>query len=136
MEGGQSLRARTSRFAESGIAAAFGLFVALFAGTAFGFYWLMQPTVLKNHGLAAYSPPPATVIRNVPWVPPDSTSEINSAFAYAPPRKVEESSAPAPKTEVKTSEPRRASAPQRRVRARPAPAWGYANRSYGFRPWF
>jgi len=86
--------------------------------------------------MTAYSPPPMTVISSVPWVPPDASSDVNNAFAYAPPRKAEESSVPAPKSETKTSEARPAPPPQRRVRARPAPTWGYANRSYGFRPWF
>jgi hypothetical protein len=134
---GTLLRSRTSRFADSGIAAAFGLFVALFGGAALGFYWLMQPTVLKNHGMAAYSPPPMTVVSSVPWVPPDASSEVNAAFAYAPPRKVEESGVPAPKSEIKPNEARPAPQRQRRVRARPAPGWGYAaGRNYGFRPWF
>jgi hypothetical protein len=130
------LRSRTSRFEDSGIAAAFGLFFSIFAGAALGFYWLMQPTVLKNHGMAAYQAPPMTVISNVPWVPPDASSEVNSAFAYAPPRRIEESTAPAPKNEIKPNEAR--PAPQRRARARSAPAWGYAaGRNYGFfRPWF
>src|SRR5262249_46906650 len=129
---GALLRSRTPRFADSGIAAAFGALVTLFAGAAFGFYWLMQPTVLQNHGMAAYSPPPMTVISNVPWVPPDASSDVNNAFAYAPPRKSEESPAPASKSETKTNEARSAPPPQRRVRARPAPTWGYANRYYGF----
>jgi len=98
----------------------------------------MQPTVLQNHGMAAYSPPPMTVISNVPWVPPDASSDVNNAFAYAPPRKSEDSPAPAStsETKTKTNEARQAPPPQRRVRARPAPTWGYANRYYGFRPWF
>ena len=135
---GAFLRSRTPRFADSGIAVAFGALVSLFASAAFGFYWLMQPTVLQNHGMAAYSPPPMTVISNVPWVPPDASSDVNNAFAYAPPRKSEDSPAPAStsETKTKTNEARQAPPPQRRVRARPAPTWGYANRYYGFRPWF
>jgi hypothetical protein len=135
---GATLRSHTSRFADSGIAATIGFFVAIYTGAALGFYWLMQPTVVKNHGMAAYAPPPMTVINNVPWVPPDASSEVNAAFAYAPAWKPEESKAASQKSEpIKANEAR--PAPQRRVaRSRPAPAWGYsAGRSQGFfRPWF
>ena len=70
------MRSRASRFADSGIATALALLLTLYAGLAFGFYWLMQPTVVKNHGLAAYQPPPMTVVllisvnglRSVTWL--------------------------------------------------------------------
>jgi uncharacterized iron-regulated membrane protein len=130
------LRSRASRFADSGIATALALLLMLYAGLAFGFYWLMQPTVVKNHGLAAYQPPPMTVVSNVPWTPPDDT-DVNAAFALAPPAQAEQSSTPAAKPQVKPDAARPAPARQRQARPRAYQGWAYApNRSYGFRPWF
>jgi hypothetical protein len=49
-----------------GVAAAVGIHLCLYCALAgcfaFGFYALMQPTPYPNPGLAAYKPPPATVI--------------------------------------------------------------------------
>jgi hypothetical protein len=52
----------------------FTLYLGLFTGFAFGFYWFLQPTVVKNRGVAAYKPPPLTVINypSSPFVPPAS----------------------------------------------------------------
>jgi hypothetical protein len=133
--GGIQLRSRTSRYQDSGITAAFALFLGVYAGAAFGFYWLMQPTVVKDSGLAAYHPPPMTVVTNSPWVPP-APSELDTAFARAT-HKTEDGSVIAPKIETKTQEARATPPREHRVRARPNPGWGYAGgRSYGFRPWF
>jgi hypothetical protein len=49
-----------------GVAAALGIHLCLYCALggcfAFGFYALMQPTLYPNPGVAAYEPPPATVI--------------------------------------------------------------------------
>jgi hypothetical protein len=130
---GMRLRSRTLRYEDSGLLTAFGLFFAVYAAIAFGFYWLMQPTVVKN-GLAAYHPLPQTVVNysDEPWVPP-APSEVLAARASAEPiREVEQRSVAAPKIEAK---PR--AAPVRRHYVRTQPAWNYAPaRTFGFRPWF
>jgi uncharacterized iron-regulated membrane protein len=132
------LRSRTLRCQDSGLLTAFGLFFAVYAGIAFGFYWLMQPTVVKN-GLAAYHPLPQTVVNysDQPWVPPAPSSEVLAARASAEPIEVEQRSVAAPKIEAKPREVRRAPPRQRRQHVRTQPAWNYAQpRYFGFRPWF
>src|SRR5262249_55614380 len=44
----------------------------VFGLLAFGFYKLMEPTQRPNYGLAAYKPPPATVIT----YPPEALSDV------------------------------------------------------------
>src|SRR4051812_35660133 len=65
----------SSAFAIIGIGAAY---VAIGAC----FYWLMQPTVVKN-GLAGYTPPPATVISAAAALPPPGPAV--PLVALAPP---------------------------------------------------
>jgi hypothetical protein len=133
------LRSRTSRYQGSGLFAGFALFLGVYAAAGFIFYWLMQPTVITNRGMAAYQPPPMTVVTDVPWVPPAS-SESDAAFAMTRrTQEIAESRAAATKSEVKAAETPAAPRREHRVRARPAPSWGYtAGRSngFGFRPWF
>jgi hypothetical protein len=99
----------------------------------------MQPSVVTNQGIAAYRPPPKTVVNysDAPWVPP-AESEPRAAFALAQPEQAAEESKVAPpktetKAEVKTRQTR-AAAPRRH--ARPRPAWNYTASPFGFRPWF
>jgi hypothetical protein len=131
------LRSGTSRYQGSGLAAAFAIFLAVYVGFAFCFYWLMQPTVVGNGGLAAYHPPPNTVVRyaDSPWVPP-ADSEPFTSFALAEPARASEAtSAEAPKTETKTRETRTAPRRQHAVRTRPSYGRSFAS-PFGFRPWF
>ena len=129
--GGVRLRPGTSRHQDSGLAAAFGIFLAVYVGTACCFYWLMQPTVVKN-GLPAYQPPPLTVL-NYADLPrePSTRSNALAARAAAEPLRPVEGSVAAARAEVTPSEVRKIQRP-RRVRAyrNYAPA-----RSFGFR-WF
>jgi len=131
--GGFELR---SRFADPGAIAGFSAFLGLYAVVAFGLYWLMQPTVVANHGVAAYQPPPKSVVSYVPWVPP--APEADTAVAAARPAPaVEQSNVTPTKAEVKTPEARRTAPRERHVRARPAPRYSYdAGRAFAFRPWF
>jgi hypothetical protein len=105
----------------------------VYGGLAVCLFWLMQPSVVTNQGLAAYRPPPNTVVNygDAPWVPP-AESEPRAAFALAPPEQIAEESKVAPKTETKAREVR--TAPKRQVR--PRPAWNYTSSPFGFRPWF
>jgi hypothetical protein len=140
------LRRRGSRSYGYSIVAAFAIFVAVYGALASCFYWLMQPSVVANQGMAAYHPPPATVVRySDAWVPPDE-SDARSAFAYVKqeyaPDTSKAAAAPSkpepkaePKAETRTREVR--AAPRRQ--ARPRPAWNYTAGSpfgFGFRPWF
>jgi hypothetical protein len=113
------------------------MFLAAYVGVACCFYWLMQPTVVGNRGLAAYQPPPRTVVNyaDSPWVPP-AASEPFTSFALAAPEPASEArSVEAAKTESKTHEARTAPRRERAARARPARSYG-SPFGFGFRPWF
>src|SRR5258708_39656058 len=106
--------------AGSGIAAFLGICV-VYAGIAACFYWLMQPTIVKNNGLAAYRPPPATVISAVSSVPAPSEALVPRA---EPPQEFTESPVAAPKKEVVKREARTTPPRGRPVgRARPYQGW-------------
>jgi hypothetical protein len=126
----------------SGVTVFFAIFAA-YVGIAACFYWLMQPNVVKNNGLAAYRPPPATVISAAPSLPP-APSEALVALAE-PPQAFTESPVAAPKKEVAKHEartaPRRERVVREPVRERSYQGWdsfASSNRSYGggSRPWF
>jgi hypothetical protein len=133
---GNPFGSSTSRYEDYLLAAVAGTVLAMFAGFAFGFYWLMQPTILPNYGVAAYQPPPKTVVHYAksPWVPP-APSEALPTIAVAEPaaesRVVEEPKREIKKQEVKTI-PRRA----RPAREQSNPFFGFfsSSRSFG-RPW-
>src|SRR5713226_3301917 len=67
---GNQLGPSTSRYEDYRLAAAVGIILAAYAGFAFGLFWLMQPSVATNSGLAGYRPPPKTVVHSAdsPWV--------------------------------------------------------------------
>src|ERR1700736_1143850 len=69
---GNQLGPSTSRYEDCRLTVAVGLVLAAYAGFAFGLFWLMQPSVAPNYGLAGYRPPPKTVVHSAdaPWVPP------------------------------------------------------------------
>jgi hypothetical protein len=147
---GNQFALSTSRAEDFHLAAAVGILLAVFAGLAFGFYWLMQPTVIVNYG-SAYHPPPKAVVHyaNSPWVPP-TPSEPPPMMAEASPAP-EPITTAEPKKETKKQEVRVAPRRQRPAREQQDPFWGgfasssrsygwggYASssRSYGSRPWF
>src|SRR5215475_14398070 len=138
-----SLRQSTPRHEDYHLAAAVGLVVAAYLGFFVALYWLMQPTVTANPGLAAYQPPPKTIVRyaDSPWVPPPPSEAlpILRATTERAPEVAKSSAAEEPKKETKKQEAR--TSPRRARPAReqqPNPFWGgYASsRSYGSRPWF
>jgi hypothetical protein len=45
-----------------GLLVAVGTVVGGYVALAVGFGWLMQPAVFENSGIAAYKPPPATIV--------------------------------------------------------------------------
>jgi hypothetical protein len=58
----------------TGLAAAVGIILGAYASFFFGLYWLMQPSVATNPGLAGYRPPPKTVVS--PLVLIQATSRV------------------------------------------------------------
>src|SRR5262244_1144418 len=66
------------RFEDYRLGAAAGMVLAAYVGFFFVLYWLMQPSVTANPGLAAYRPPPKTVVRyaDSPWVPPPPSEAL------------------------------------------------------------
>jgi hypothetical protein len=141
--GGTQLHRGRSRDRNIGLAAVFGIFIAVYATVATAFYWLMQPTVAGNRGLAAYSPPPNTVVRyaDTPWIPPDpsdTSAPLVPIQRTSEPVQGSAAAAPAPKTDNKTRET--AAAPARRQHAaRARPTYNYPGRAFNafaFRPWF
>src|SRR5215472_507075 len=112
------------------LAAAVGFVVAAYLGFFVVLYWLMQPTVTANPGLAAYQPPPKTVVRyaDSPWVPPAPSEALAIPAATEPvPELAKNSVTEAPKKETKKQEARTAPRRARPVREQPNPFWGYAS---------
>ena len=134
-------RPSTSRFEDCRLGAAGGIVLAVYAGFFFVLYWLMQPSVTANPGLAAYRPPPKTVVRyaDSPWVPPAPSEALPIRAETEPaPDLAKSSVAEEPKKETKKKQEARTT-PRRAlpVREQQNPFWGYASsRSYGSRPWF
>src|SRR5258705_5812325 len=55
-----------------------GIGLGAYAAFYFVLYWLMQPTVTANSGLAGYRPPPKTIVKyaDAPWEPPNSPEAL------------------------------------------------------------
>jgi hypothetical protein len=141
------------RYSNAGSAAALaiylGVYVAFAACFAAGLYWLMQPSVFANVGLAAYKPPPKTVVHYAgspgAWTPPPSP-EVPIAMVMSPDPDAAPITALEPKKEAAAAEPKKegkkqqAATTSRARRPRPErrnPMQDYAYQpSYGFRPWF
>ncbi len=142
--------ARTSRFEDYRLGAAVGIILAAYAGFAFGLFWLMQPSVATNYGVAGYRAPPKTIVRSAdaPWVPPEASEPLPIHAKAEPAAPAAKSSvAEEPKKETKKQEVRTVPRPARQVREQPNPYAvreqpnpysGYAySRSFGSsRPWF
>ena len=87
--GGSLMRASAS---DIGLLGAVGILVGGYVALGVGFYWIMQPAVFENAGVAAYKPPPATIVvyPEVPFVPP---TPAPSASMSPPPPSASRSSA-------------------------------------------
>ena len=126
----------TSLYDDSRSAVAVGIVLGAYVGFFFALYWLMQPSVSANPGLAGYRPPPKTVVHyaDSPWVPPAPSEALPTAAAEPAP---EVSITEEPKKETKKQEARTTPRRARPVREQPNPFWGFASsRSSGSRPWF
>ena len=130
--------AGVSRCGDYRLVTAVGIFLGVYVGCAICFYWLMQPNVAANYGLAAYRPPPKTVVNYADLPAPPAAAEPRATFMLAEPtREIAESSVIEPKKEIKKPEAATTPRRERSVRERPNPSWTYSSpRSYGFRPWF
>jgi len=130
----------TGAYEDYRLGTAVGFILAAYLGFFVALYWLMQPSVGANPGLAAYQPPPKTVVRyaDSPWVPPAPSEALAIPAATEPvPELAKNSVTEAPKKETKKQEARTAPRRARPVREQPNPFWGYASsRSFGFRPGF
>ena len=84
---GRPMRLTSSRRQDLSLAAGVGFCLGIYVLPAFAFYWLMQPTVSENYGIAAYKPPPATVVvyPTTPFVPPATSQLPSSSVAAEPP---------------------------------------------------
>ena len=150
-----------SRRRDYSLLGALAIFVAVYAGIASGFFWLMQPSSVPNSGVAAYKPPPATIVNYVD-APSAVTAAPTAADRFIARTSLERPAAPAagplpevvetpvaePKKETKKVATR--TAPRREHQARESrnsgwnsawernPTWNYASsyRSQGSRPWF
>ncbi len=129
-------------------------FCSIFAVIAATLFWLLQPRIGNNPGLAAYEPPAATVAGSAPArVVSPSVAPIAAAKEEPPAKPVvqadRQDTAPAaePKVEHKPAKPPKRSRSARKHTPSYAGqrydnsynAWGYdrsARRSNGFRPWF
>jgi hypothetical protein len=138
---GNRFATSTSGYEDGRLGVVIGTVIAAYAGFFLVLYWLMQPTVSANAGLAGYRPPPKTVVKyaDAPWTPPDPSEALPfRASGERPPVIAKTSVTEEPKKEVK--KPERRAAPrqaQRPVQAQQNPFWGFASsRSSGSRPWF
>ena len=138
--------ARRSRYTDSGLGAALTIYLGVCVGltTCFGagLYWLMQPSVFPNPGLAAYKPPANFVVtftgsasQSMPPAPlPEPPATVLS------PKPAVEAGIVTNVTPKKEAKKQRAvTSPQaRRPRQeRPNPMWDYAYQpSFSSRPWF
>jgi hypothetical protein len=129
-----------------------GLYVAVAACFAFGVYELMQPSRHANPGLAAYKPPPATVIAYAPpsrpadvavAAPAPAEPETVGTAEAAPAPPPAEAKPPAPEVkEAKVERPKRQRPARRReyrdpmmnYAAQPFYYGGY--RSYAAQPFY
>jgi hypothetical protein len=139
--------ANRSRYLDGGSATALAIYLGVYLGLAgcfgAGFYWLMLPRVFANPGLAAYKPPPKTVVITAglpdPRVLPPAPEPTPVAIATPAPLiagSIAGSSAIAQKKEAKKPS---AVTIQRARRPRPErsnPMRDYAYQPYSFRPLF
>jgi hypothetical protein len=121
------------------------IFVGVYAGSAFGLYALMQPTVVANPGLSAYQPPPGTIVTYA-GLPVGASAAPKAAAAAAEPHSAVAVTEPAPQpVESRVAEPKKETkkkqatrtAPRREHAGQDAARHYASSRSQGFfRPWF
>jgi hypothetical protein len=125
-----------SRLEDCRVGAAFGIGLGACAAFFLGLYWLMQPTVSANSGLATYRPPPKTVVTDAyaPWVPPGPTAAILRRSPDEPREIVKRPATDEKKETKETKKPEARTAPRqaRPAREQPNPFWGgFGQGGYG-----
>jgi hypothetical protein len=136
-----------ARAPNTGVATALAIHLAIYAAVgccfAAGLWWLLQPRVIENTGLAAYKPPPGTMLTSGGSPSPAILPPLPDASSVATvpaPQVAEGSVVAAPKPEAKKETKRREVAnprPRRSVPEQRDPRAAFAYQpSYGFRPWF
>jgi hypothetical protein len=152
-------RTGASRRRDYGVVTGIAIFLGVYATIAVAFIWLMQPNSVPNSGIAAYRPPPNTIVN---YDPPAASSkqDVNRVALELPARPavagpIPETPAPVvaePKKEPKKTATRTAPKRENQARENQAreqrnagwggwernPTWNYAqSRSQqGARPWF
>jgi hypothetical protein len=123
------------------LAGVVAIFVGVYAGSAFGLYSLMQPTVVANPGLSAYQPPPGTIVTYA-GLPAGASAAPKAAAAEPRPAVAVTEPAPEP-VESRVAEPKKETKKKQATRTAPRrerqdAARHYASsRSQGFfRPWY
>ena len=86
----------TSLYDDYRSAVAVGIVLGAYVGFFFALYWLMQPSVSANPGLAGYRPPPKTVVHYAgsPWVPPAPSEALPIPTATEPAPEVAKAASP------------------------------------------
>jgi hypothetical protein len=115
------------------LAAGVGFCLGAYVLLAVAFHWLMQPTVSENYGIAAYKPPPATIVvyPKGPFVPP-APSELPSLSVAAEPAALAAFAAVVLEVEEKPAVEAPKKAPQKRVaRTTPRQETGRDRRNSG-----
>jgi hypothetical protein len=132
----------------TGVATALAIHLATYAAVgccfAAALWWLLQPRVIENTGLAAYKPPPGTALTyggspGPAILPP--LPDASSVATVPAPQVAAGSVVASPKPEAKRDTKRREVAtnprPRRSVPEQRDPRAAFAYQpSYGFRPWF
>ena len=135
--------ARRSRCTDSGLGAALtiylGVCVGLTACFGAGLYWLMQPSVFPNPGLAAYKPPANFVVTFAgsasPSMPPAPLPAPPATVSPEPAVEAATVTNITPKKEAKKQHAVTSSRARRPRQERPNPMWDYAYQpSFGARP--
>jgi hypothetical protein len=117
----------------TGLAIHLCLYCAAAACFAFGLYYLMQPTRLVNPGLAAYKPPPRTVIAHAPPLTLEREAITPVARVEPEPETVGASVPQQPETKKAKAQVKTQSASRARPVRRPQPA---EPANYAYQPFF
>jgi hypothetical protein len=102
-----------------------GIYCAVASMVALGVYELMQPTRIPNPGLAAFKPPPATVMTYVPGLVPNPEVTTAAASLQVAPEtdgvadRAPVAEAKPPKPEARAERPKRSRSVQRPERRDP-----------------
>ncbi len=132
----ESVWAEHLAYEDCRLTGAAGIFLEGYAAFFFILYWLMQPTVTANSGLAGFRPPPKTSVKYAyaPWVPPNPSEALPIRSVDEPAPVIAKRSVTEEPKETRKQEGRTTPRQARPVREQPNPFWGHASsRPFG---WF